>query len=148
MNSLICPISIEKINKSVVRTTGFLVVLTVLFYAVTGNVLFMAFLLADFIIRGFTQIRVSPYAFVAKRLSKLFGFKPVMIDKAPKLFASRVGFLFALTSVSLYFVSPISSLVVALVLMVFAALESLFDFCVGCVVYTYVVLPLNNRSKK
>ncbi|MBW1753778.1 MAG: DUF4395 family protein [Deltaproteobacteria bacterium] len=28
----------------------------------------------------------------------------------------------------------------------FALLESVFDFCVGCVVYTYVVLPIFKES--
>jgi hypothetical protein len=105
----------------------------------------MAVLLADFIIRGFTSIKGSPYSFAAKKLNQIIGLKPIMIDKAPKLFASRVGAVFALTSVSLYFISPAASMVVASILMFFAFLEAVFDFCVGCVVYTYVVLPLNEK---
>jgi hypothetical protein len=27
-----------------------------------------------------------------------------------------------------------------------ALMESLFDFCVGCVVYTYLVLPFNKTK--
>ncbi len=146
MNSLICPISVEKINKNVVRINGSLVVLSVLLYILTGSIWVMAFLLVDFFIRGFTSIKGSPYSFVAKKLNQIIGLKPIMIDKAPKLFASRVGFIFALTSVILYFINPMSSIAVASILMFFAFLEATFDFCVGCVVYTYIVLPLNKNN--
>jgi len=143
MNNLICPISKDKVNKSVVRTTGFLVATTVAFYAMSGNVLFMLVLFIDFIIRGFTTLQISPYAFVSKKIVKALKFKPTFIDKAPKLFAARVGFVFSITSIFLYYISPTSSLIVAFILMFFALLEAVFDFCVGCIVYTYIVLPLN-----
>lgn len=147
MNTLICPISNQKVNKPVVRITGFLVAATVALYALTGSLYFMLALFLDFTLRGFTTIKFSPYSYLASRLTKVLHLEPHMIDKAPKLFASRVGFLFTLASISLYFASPIVSITIALILMVFALMESLFDFCVGCLVYTYVVLPLNNRSK-
>jgi hypothetical protein len=143
MNSLICPISAEKINKNVVRINGLLVVLSVLLYVLTGSLWIMVILFADFLIRGFTSIKSSPYSYVAKKLNQILDLKPFMIDKAPKLFASRVGFLFATASIGLYFINPLASLAVASVLMFFAFLEAAFDFCVGCLVYTYVVLPLN-----
>lgn len=146
MNSLICPISIEKVNKNVVRTIGFLVALTVVLYALTGSIALLAVLLADFYIRAFTSMPYSPYSWLANRIVGIIAPKPISINKAPKLFASRVGFIFTLASVIFYFISPITSLIIALVLMSFALLESLFDFCVGCVVYTYIVLPLNKNK--
>ncbi len=146
MNTLICPISIEKINKGVVRINGALVVATVLLYIVTASPWLIGLLLFDFTIRGFTTLKVSPYSFAAKKLNDAIGLKPVLINKAPKLFAARVGFVFTLASLSLYFVSPISSMIIAGVLMFFAFLEAAFDFCVGCLVYTYIVLPLNKES--
>lgn len=143
MNTLICPISTEKVNKSVVRITGFLVATTVILYALTGNILFMVYLIADFTIRGFSSLKYSPYSWLASKLSHKLNLKVKPTDKAPKLFAARVGFIFSLTTVGLYFVSPVAALIVAFILMTCALLESLFDFCVGCVVYTYIVLPLN-----
>lgn len=148
MNSLICPISTEKVNKSVVRITGFLVASTIVLYAATGSLFLVGLLFIDFTIRAFTPLKFSPYSWLASKISKSLHLSVKPIDKAPKLFASRVGFLFATAIFALHFVSPLAALVVGLVLMTFALLESLFDFCVGCVVYTYLVLPLNNRSKK
>lgn len=147
MNSIVCPISTEKVNKNVVRINGFIVAATVLIFALTGSVYIIAALMLDFLIRAFTTLKYSPTSRLAYQLSKTFNLKPIPIDKAPKLFASRVGFLFTLSATLVYFISPVSSLVIALILMSFALLESLFDFCVGCVVYTYIVLPLNKTIK-
>lgn len=146
MNTLVCPISTEKVNKSVVRITGFIVASFVVLYALTSNITFIAFMLIDFIIRAFTPLKFSPFSYSANQITRLLKLAPKSIDKAPKLFASRVGFIFALTTIILFFVNPTASLVVAFVLMVFALLESLFDFCVGCVVYTFIVLPLHKKG--
>ena len=72
--------------------------------------------------------------------------RSIRIDKAPKIFAARVGFLFALASALLFFISLSASLVVALTLMCFALLESVFNLCVGCLVYTFIVFPLFHRK--
>ncbi|MDA3845634.1 MAG: DUF4395 domain-containing protein, partial [Vallitaleaceae bacterium] len=136
MNTLICPISSEKINRSVVRITGFLVAATIVIYALTGSITIILALLIDFFIRAFTSLKISPYSWLARKISQIFKLKVIRIDKAPKLFAARIGFLFATSVALLYYVSPISSLVVAFVLMSFALLESVFNICVGCIVYT------------
>lgn len=146
MNALICPISKNKVNRTVVRLTGFIVAMSVLAFALTGQPAIIALLAADFYIRAFTSLTISPVAWLAKTLTRTFHLKGEMIDQAPKLFASRVGFVFSASSTLLFLVSPIASIGLALVLMGFALLESLFNFCVGCVVYTYIVLPLNNRT--
>lgn len=145
MNTLVCPISNERVNKSVVRITGFLVATTVLLYAITGNIFFMLYLLVDFTLRGFSALKFSPYSYAANKAAKLLNLSVKLTDKAPKLFAARVGFIFSLTTIGLSFISTPAALIVALILMTCALLESLFDFCVGCVVYTYIVLPLNKR---
>ena len=50
--------------------------------------------------------------------------------------------IFAIASVALFFVSPVSAIGVGLALMVFNLLDGVFDVCVGCYTYTYVVLPV------
>lgn len=146
MNTLICPISKDKVDRNVVRVTGFIVAMLVLLFAITANPLIILFTAVDFYIRAFTSLTISPVAWLAKNLTKAFHLKGEMIDKAPKLFAGRVGLIFSASSSLLFLVSPVASITVALTLMAFALLESLFNFCVGCVVYTYIVLPLNKRT--
>ncbi|PKM68589.1 MAG: hypothetical protein CVU95_03015 [Firmicutes bacterium HGW-Firmicutes-2] len=146
MNTLICPISKETANKAVVRLTGFLIATLIVLYALTSSVYIIIAILIDFIIRAFTTLKYSPLSWLSTQIAKVFHLKPITIDKAPKIFASRVGFLFSITALALYPLNPQISLVVLLVLMAFALLEAIFDFCVGCIVYTYVVLPLNKKS--
>ncbi len=146
MNNLICPISAEQVNKTIVRLTGFLVASLVVLFAVTLQPLIIVLLVVDFTIRGFSLFRFSPLSFTACVIAYVFRLKPKMIDKAPKLFAARVGLIFSIVALGLFSVSVNVSLVILLVLMSFALLESLLDFCVGCVVYTYVILPIHKKQ--
>lgn len=145
MTQLICPISKNKVNRSVVRVTGFIVAMLALLFAITGQPLIIILTAADFYIRAFTSLKISPIGWLARTITGICHFKPEMIDQAPKLFAARVGFVFSATASLLFLISPMVSIAIALTLMTFALLESLFNFCVGCVVYTYIVLPLNKR---
>ena len=107
---------------------------------------FFAVIAVDYFIRAFTSVRRSPFSWLACQIARLLDLPEEPIDKAPKIFAARVGFLFSLATVVLYFVFPPASLVVGLALMGFALLESVLNFCVGCVVYTYIVLPVFGTS--
>jgi hypothetical protein len=146
MKALICPVSTQRINRNVVRITGFMMATMITLYAITGSIYFIIAITIDYFIRAFTSLKYSPLSWLAGQITRLFKLKEIQIDKAPKIFASRVGFLFALATVILYYFHPTSSLIVGLTLMGFALLESIFDFCVGCVVYTYVVLPIFKES--
>jgi len=146
LNNLICPISAEQVNKTIVRLTGFLVASLVVLFVVTLQPLIIVLLAVDFTVRGFSLFRFSPLSFIACVIAYVFKLKPKMIDKAPKLFAARVGLIFSLVALGMFMVSVNASSVILLVLMSFALLESLFDFCVGCVVYTYIVLPIHKKQ--
>jgi hypothetical protein len=145
MSSLVCPISDEIVNRNNARMTGFLMASMIALYAFTGSIGFIIAITIDFFIRGFTPLKFSPFSWIACKITKLLKFKEIAIDKAPKIFAARVGLLFSLTILVLYFINPLSSLIVALVLMGFALLESLFNFCVGCVFYSYLILPFYKK---
>jgi len=64
------------------------------------------------------------------------------MNKGPKIFAWRIGFLMAVVSLGLLFVSPQASVIVAVALAGFNILDGVLNFCVGCVLYSYVVLPM------
>ena len=55
---------------------------------------------------------------------------------------TRIGVGFALGAAITHVASPAVAPWLAGTLAVFTMLESVFDFCFGCVVYTYVALPL------
>ena len=146
MKAIVCPISTQQINRNVVRMTGFMMAAMIALYAFTDIIYFVIAITIDYLIRAFTPLKYSPFSGLAYQMTRLLKLQEKQIDKAPKIFAARVGFLFALATVILYYVHPTSSLIVGLLLMSFALLESVFDFCVGCVVYTYVALPIFGDS--
>lgn len=140
-NDLICPISNTKIDSHLSRLTVFLNVALIGLYLLTGSLYFMVLVAIDYGIRAIWKPNYSPLRWVAAKLVRILGWSEKLADQAPKLFASRVGFLFAFTSVLLSPINHTASLIVAGILLVFAVLDSVFNFCVGCITYSYLVLP-------
>jgi hypothetical protein len=68
------------------------------------------------------------------------------IEKAPKIFAARLGFLMTtIISGLVIFGFKLTSIVVGGMLVFFACLEFFFAICVGCLIYTYLVLPFYKK---
>lgn len=142
MKNLVCPISQERVNERVTRLVALFTILLVVAGLVFNSVLFFIFLLADFFIRAFTSLKFSPVSYLASSLANALNLSKKPIDKAPKIFAARLGFLMTLgiTMLSLFHL-PVAAIVVSGILIFFASLEFALGICVGCIIYTYVVLP-------
>jgi hypothetical protein len=130
----------------VVRITGFFMAAMIALAVFTGSSYFLFAIAIDYFIRAATPAKYSPFSWVASKIVDTFNLGDHLIDKSPKIFAARVGFLFAFTAAVLSFSYPTASLIVALSLMGFALLESVFDLCVGCIVYTYMVVPIFSKT--
>ena len=142
MKNLFCPISDERVNEKVTRLTALLTIVVVITAFVMGSWLLMAFLVADFFIRGFTKMKFSPMSCASYWMVKLLKLPLKQTDKAPKIFAARMGLTMTLIFSILYamqFTAP--ALIVGGILIFFATLEFAFAFCAGCTIYTYLVLP-------
>jgi hypothetical protein len=140
MKTLICPISTQRVSRHVVRLTGFMMAAMIALYLLTGNIIFILAIVVDYFIRAFTDLKASPFSWVAGEIAARLYQSRLLIDKAPKIFAARVGWLFAFTTAVLAIINPTAAIVTGSMLMGFALLESVFDFCVGCLVYTYIVM--------
>lgn len=139
MKQIICPVSNEKINEGVVRVTALFGIFLILLGIVFNSFIYPAMLLLDFFIRGFTKAKYSPLSWVSKQLINAFKPTKIEIDKAPKIFAARLGFFFTLIFVLLLlFESFVAAKLVGGVLIVFSSLEFLCSFCVGCLIYSYI----------
>ncbi len=138
---IICPVSNIKVDNNVTRVTAFLVSLLLIMYLITGVPYIMAFLVLDFVVRAFGRGNYSLLRRISFTIVKKSGVKPKIIDQAPKLFAQRIGFVFSVIIVLLYIISLPWSLNIAGVLLIFTLLDSVFNYCVGCLVYHYLVLP-------
>lgn len=143
MKNLVCPISPEKVNESVVRLTALWTVMLLAFFLVFPNPFIPVYLAFDFYFRAYTRSKFSPLSWLSMNLVKKFRLPVNLINKAPKIFAARIGLLFSIVIFTLFlFNYDIAALVSATVLIVFAFLECGVNFCAGCWVYTYIVLPL------
>lgn len=141
---LICPISAERVNERVARCNALLTILLVVSAIYFKSPLIMLLLVADFFVRAFTSLRTSPLNFISTNMVQIMGLELKPIDKAPKIFAARLGFLMSLVILVLTLAGALTaSLIVAGILSLFAFLEFAFGFCAGCVIYTYLVFPLS-----
>ena len=144
---MICPISTERVDENRVRATALGVVITMGAYLITGYSVLLAILVIDFSIRAFTTLKYSPYSWLAQQLVNLIGTQPVWIDKAPKVFAARIGFLLtAITAVSAVAGSSLLAVIMGSTLVAFSFMECGLNFCAGCWIYTYVVYPLVRKK--
>lgn len=139
---LICPVSTERVNEIVTRCNAFLTILllTVSVFFRMPEILIL--LVADFYLRAFTSVRNSPLTFISKQLVSWLNLGTKPTDKAPKIFAARLGFLMSLAILVLSVTGQTTSaLAVAGILSIFAMLELAAGFCAGCYIYTYLILP-------
>lgn len=146
MKNLVCPISDQRVNEQVTRLNAMFTIGIIVLAFVLNSVLLFIFLMADFFFRAFTEIKFSPINFASHYMSHTLNLPVRMIDKAPKVFAARLGFLMTTVIAGLFiFNFKIASVVVAGILIFFASLEFLLAVCVGCMIYTYLVLPFYKK---
>lgn len=142
MKQLVCPISTEKVIEQVTRINALMAIVIVFFGFMFNSVFFFLFLTADFYVRGFTRLKFSPLGYVSYQMVGALNLNKKGTDKAPKIFAARLGFLMSLI-ISLLFVFQLNTaaMVVAGILVFFASLEFALAVCMGCIIYTYLILP-------
>ena len=146
MKNLVCPISDQRVNEQVTRINALITIGTIVLAYSLNSVFLFVFLMADFFIRAFTEIKFSPINYISCYLSNTLNLPIRLIDKAPKIFAARLGFLMSSVIAGLFIFSfKIASIVVASILIFFAGLEFVFAICVGCMIYTYLVLPFYKK---
>lgn len=146
MKNIVCPISAERVQEHLPRVTALLVISLLVTYLISGSALILAFLLVDFIARGSGYARYSLLHALAMSLSKRFKLKSELIDKAPKLFAARLGAVMMGLALAFELIGiPGTSFVISIMVGVFATLECVANFCVGCYVYSLVVLPIFSK---
>lgn len=93
LKQIVCPISNEKIDERATRLNALLVILIVIAGFLFDSVIFPVFLTADFFIRAFTRLRFSPLSYLSTQMAFALQLDKKVIDKAPKVFAARLGFI-------------------------------------------------------
>ncbi|WP_297097032.1 DUF4395 domain-containing protein [uncultured Draconibacterium sp.] len=142
MRQLVCPISKDVVDEKITRINALIGILLIITGFVMNSSIFLIVLMADFFMRAFTQVKHSPISYVSHRLSNALNLKEKPTSKAPKVFAARLGFVMSLVIVGLFLAQlSTAAMVVAGMLIFFASLEFALGICMGCIIYTYIVLP-------
>lgn len=132
-----CPIDHIKVNENKIRIIALLVLLMGIGFLLTGYNWLIMLLVYDFFVRAFFMPKLSLLGALANLIVKFFKVPYKPTDRGPKRFAAGMGFVF----VAMMLIAAIMGWVVlllplAIVLCVFACLESFAGLCVGCYVYT------------
>ncbi len=139
---VICPVSPDRINEYAARVAAFYVIALSIFGLAIGSWLLFLALSIDFALRSFTAGDSSPIRWVSKATVQALGIGNKPTDAAPKKFAAGVGFAFSLAIATLLALQlKTAALAIAAVLLFCAALEGFLGFCVGCIVYSALVVP-------
>lgn len=145
-NNIICPISTERVDSHISRLTVFLQVIVLAYFLFTLQAIPLYIVTIDCGLRALGQNRFSFLCLLASLLVKAIGITPKMTDKAPKEFASRLGFLCGLLgSIFITLHMPTASIVIIGMWTILAILDSVFNFCVGCLIYNYIVYPFYKK---
>ena len=148
-NSVSCPVSSEKINESVARIAAFITIIVTMIGVWFKLPVLLIVLGADFALRAFTNGSYSPVKYTSRQLFKLSWLTEKISDAAPKTFAAGLGFVFSLSIGILQLTQNyVAADAVAGILLFCAALEAFAGYCLGCVVYTFLVLPFFTSINK
>lgn len=142
MKNIICPVSPDRILEAQPRISALIVVLFLGLFLLTQLWIIPLFLVIDFFQRGFLKGKYSFVGAFSRYVSRNYFSDSQKIDKAPKVFAARLGFVFS----SLVLMATIIGLgvvanILAALLVAFASIECFFNVCVGCYVYSWFILP-------
>lgn len=131
-----CPISTKRVDANMLRAISFQVSLFVTLLLVTQDNFFALVLLFDFTVRALRLTQLSPFHLIGRFVLSGWGVAPKLCDESPKRFALYLGLVTSLILVVL-FAAGLSKVatVIAIILLVCALLETVFDFCIGCKIY-------------
>ena len=145
--SIICPISAEKVDSNVSRLTVFINAALMIAFLITLQPVLLYIVTIDYGIRAFGYNKYSPLCKLSALVAKALGWETKMVDKAPKMFASRLGFICAvLGTVFITLNMPIGSMLIIGLFTVLAFLDSAVNLCVGCLIYNFFVFPFFNKA--
>jgi hypothetical protein len=149
MKAIVCPISIEKIDSNVSRLTVFINVVFMGIFLYTHNPIFISIVAADYFIRAIFKVRYSPIRFLALQTISILSIPRKPINLAQKIFASRLGLICAGVALILQLMGfTTAALVVAGMLMILSIMDSVFNFCLGCLIYNFLVYPFYTNHDK
>jgi len=135
--SHICPIEGTLINEPTVRVVAGLVAITAAVGIYFQSPIVFLFLAFDFFVRGFDKKEWSLFRYFAIKTVNFIDIKEKLIDEGGKKFASKVGFILStVLAIAAFLQLPIVVYALGGILVMFATMEAVLAYCVGCKIYT------------
>lgn len=133
----ICPIEGTLINEPTVRVVAGLVAITAAVGVYFQSPVVFLFLAFDFFVRGFDKKEWSLFRYFGIKTVTIIDIKEKLIDAGGKKFASKVGFvLSSILTIAAFLQLPAVVFALGGILVLFATLEAVLAYCVGCKIYT------------
>jgi hypothetical protein len=134
----ICPIDGTLINEPTVRVVAGLVAITAAVGVYFQSPVVFLFLAFDFFVRGFDKKEWSLFRYFGIKTVTIIDIKEKLIDAGGKKFASKVGFILSsILTIAAFLQFPVVVYALGGILVLFATLESVLAYCVGCKIYTF-----------
>jgi len=132
-----CPVNFQNVDENLIRIQALFVTLSALAFIFTGWIAFAFLLMYDFTVRLLVSQKFSIFAQTALLVVKFFNITERLVDSAPKIFASQIGFGFSLAIVftSLLELNDAAT-IFAIILALCAAMDAFLNYCIGCKFYT------------
>lgn len=124
-------------TESKVRLIAGLVLALLTVYLLLPALVIPVFLAVDFLLRGFGFPKFSPLARLSEWLIKSLGLPLTPVYLPPKMFAAKIGLVFS-AGIILLQLGGMNTIIVTCILGFFAFLESAFNICAGCYVYSWL----------
>lgn len=143
-----CPITNIKVNETAVRIQAAFISVLGLVFILHAHYIWLFILLYDFSIRIAGHQNFSPLAIASRLIVKILSLKPHMVDAGAKKFAAKVGLIFVIIAIALFFLGMTQlSFYVVGILIICALLEAIIGYCVGCKFYQIWQTILYKYSK-
>lgn len=134
----ICPIEGTLINEPTVRVVAGLVAITAAVGVYFQSPVVFLFLAFDFFVRGFYRKEWSLFRYFGIKTVDIIDIKEKLIDEGGKKFASKVGFILtSILTLASFLQLPVVVYSLGGILVLFAILEAVLAYCVGCKIYTF-----------
>ena len=131
-----CPITFRQIDGTIVRLNAFSLSLMLAAYLASGQIAFIFILGIDLIVRLFINKELSPINQISKMMKRLIRAKTNNTDAGAKRLASYFALGFSWTIIALHSSGLVAeAMMLSAVFILFASLEVLFNYCVGCKIY-------------
>jgi len=131
-----CPIAFRQIDGTIVRINALSLSLILLAYLFTDQIAFIYFLGFDLMIRLFINKRLSPINQISRLIKVAIRAKTQSTDAAAKRLAAYFALGFSCSIIVLHSIGlGAEAKILSSVFILFASLEFIFNFCVGCKIY-------------